>query len=44
MLSELIVMEVVVGANGGLLMVRFMRSTWPLVQGWLGLVRRWSME
>ena len=24
------------------LSVRFMRSTWPLVQGWLGLVSRWS--
>lgn len=25
------------------LVVRFMRSTWPLVQGWFGLVKRCSM-
>src|ERR1700751_5290069 len=24
-------------------MVRFIRSTWPLVQGWFELVSRWSM-
>ena len=26
------------------LTVRFIRSTWPLVQGWFGLVSRWSMS
>jgi hypothetical protein len=34
---------VVEPADRGVLMVRFIRSTWPFVHGWLNLVRRWSM-
>lgn len=30
--------------EGKLLKVRFMRSTWPLVHGWFGLVSRSSMS
>ncbi len=38
--AELRVIVIVVALHGSFLMVRFMRSTCPLVQGWLGLVRR----
>jgi hypothetical protein len=40
---ELLVAVIVVALDSGSLMVRFMRSTWPLVQGCLTLVRRCSL-
>ena len=44
MLSELLVALVVEALDSGSLMVRFILSTWPLVQGCFGLVSRWSMS
>ena len=43
MAAKLIVGLVVESFDGGLF-DRSVRSTWPLVQGCLGLVRRWSMS
>ena len=43
MLSEVLVGLVIKRLTVASLRVRFMRSTWPLVQGCFGLVRRWSM-
>jgi hypothetical protein len=37
--AQLVVAVVVVPLDGGLLMVLFMRSTCPFVQGWFGSVR-----
>jgi hypothetical protein len=34
--------EKIIGVLASLI-VRFMRSTWPFVQGWLGLVSRCSI-
>ncbi len=40
---ELFVRVVEEAFDGGFLDGRFIRSTCPLVQGWLGWVRRWPM-
>src|SRR5712671_7543746 len=41
--AQLVVVVVVIPFDGRLLDVRFIRSTWPFVQGWFGLVSRCSM-
>ena len=43
-LPELVMAVVMVALDGRATMVRFIRSTWPLVQGCLGLVSRCSMS
>ncbi len=40
--AELVVALVGVARTVASLSVRFIRSTCPFVQGWFGLVRRWS--
>ena len=42
-LPQLPVVFIVVALHRRLLEIRFIRSTCPLVQGWLGFVRRCSM-
>ena len=46
--AQLIVAVVMKAFDDGVLDVRFIRSTWPLVQGWFGLAnrcwRRWSSQ
>ena len=41
---QLVVVFVVEALTVASLMVRFIRSTWPLVHGWLGLVSRCSIS
>ena len=41
---QLVVAFVVETLDGSFLVVRLIRSTWPLVQGWFGLVSRYSMS